>query len=171
MNYGIRLGPAFGDICDIDLDSAEAKKLAKYYLPDTARFGRGGVCTHYLFRQIGTGKEGSRRFQWDKRDEKTVMLEIRASGQTMGPGSVHPDSGEMIEWLSDVAMLDISGAELLGAVCQLAAASLLLRDWESGGRDELAVCLIGSMLRADWSAEDIDSFLEPVLVESGDEEG
>ena len=171
LNYGIRLGPAFGDICDIDLDSSESRELAKYYLPDTARFGRGGVCTHYLFRQIGTGKEGSRRFQWDKRDEKTVLLEIRASGQTMGPGSVHPVSGEMIEWMSDGVILDISGPDLMNMVRQLAAASLLLRDWESGSRDELAVCLIGSMLRADWSAEDIDSFLEPILVESGDEEG
>lgn len=171
VNYGIRLGSAFGDVCDIDLDSTEAKILAKYYLPDTSRFGRGGVCTHHLFRQIGTNKLKTCDFRWDKRDEKTKILELRASGQTMGPGSIHPDTGERIEWMNDVGITEISGPELGECVRWLASAALLLRDWTSGNRDELAVCLVGSMLRADWKEEDIDGFLEPILVESGDEEG
>lgn len=173
VNYGIRLGPAHGNLCDIDLDSREAKLLAKYYLPPTARFGRGGICTHYLYRVLGGGKRDglvSKRFQWDKRDEKTVMLEIRYSGQTMGPGSHHPDTGEEIEWMSEDEISEIDSENLYGLTCQLAAASLLLRDWSAGGRDELALCLLGSMIRAGWSDEDADSFLEPILVESGDEE-
>lgn len=172
VNYGIRLGPQWGDICDIDLDSAESRQLAKYYLPDTARFGRGGVCTHYLYKQLGTKSEkfGSKRYQWDKRNEKSVLLELRASGQTMGPGSVHPDTSEEIEWMNDEEIREIDAADLIRKVNNLAAASLLLRDWQSGGRDELAVCLVGSMVRGDWADGDIDDFLEPILVESGDEE-
>jgi hypothetical protein len=170
VNYGIRLGSAFGDLCDVDLDSEESRKLAEFYLPRTARFGRGGVCTHYLYTWIGRKKSASRRYQWDKRDEKSLVLEFRASGQTMGPGSVHPSTGERIEWMNDEGIREIDGDELLSGINRLAAASLLLRDWESGGRDELAVCLIGSMVRAEWGEDDIDSFLEPILLESGDEE-
>jgi len=173
VNYGIRLGKDFGDVCDIDLDSNESRRLAKYYLPATAMFGRGGAVTHYLYRQIGkTGKEGSSRFQWDKRDEKSVLLELRASGQTMGPGSVHPVTGEAIEWMSErgVGLHEIEGVDLGKRVRMLAAASLLLRDWQSGGRDELAVCLIGSMIRGEWDCGDIDAFIAPILSESGDEE-
>ena len=171
VNYGIRLGPGHGNLCDIDLDSREAKLLAKYYLPPTARFGRGGVCTHYLYRIMGKGLAGSKRLGWDKRDEKTVICEIRYSGQTMGPGSHHPVTGEEIEWMSEDEIAEIDGGELHDLVCQMAAASLLLRDWAAGGRDELALCLLGAMIRSGWSDEDADSFLEPILVESGDEEG
>lgn len=172
INFGIRLGPQWGDLCDIDLDSSEARRLAEYYLPETAKFGRGGNCTHYLYKQLGGkgDKSASKRYQWDKRNEKSVLLELRASGQTMAPGSIHPETGEHIEWMNEEEIREVDGPDLLRAVNNLAAASLLLRDWQSGGRDELAVCLVGSMVRADWEDHDIDSFLEPILVESGDEE-
>jgi len=177
VNYGIRLGPQFGEICDIDLDSFESRELARYYLPETSSFGRGGVTTHYLFKVLdggnGKGKNAlnSKRYQWDKRDEKSVLLEIRYSGQTMGPGSTHPETKEVIEWMSPAEIRGLDADDLLSRVNKLAAASLLLRDWQSGGRDELAVCLIGAMLRAGYSAEDVDAFVEPILSESGDEEG
>lgn len=173
VNFGIRLGPQWGGLIDIDLDSKESRELAPYYLEESARFGRGGVCTHYLYRVGGRGSSvASKRYQWDKRDEKSVLLELRASGQTMGPGSVHPDTQEHVEWMceDDLAIRDIEWDSLVKRVNNLAAASLLLRDWQSGGRDELAVCLVGSMVRAGWTDADIDSFLEPILVESGDEE-
>lgn len=172
VNWGIRLGPQWGDICDIDLDSTEARQLAEYYLPETAKFGRGGICTHYLYKQLGgkSKKSPSKRYQWDKRSEKSVLLELRASGQTMGPGSVHPETGEHIEWMNQEEIREVEAADLTRAVNNLAAAALLLRDWQSGGRDELAVCLVGSMVRADWEDHDIDAFLEPILVASGDEE-
>jgi len=172
VNFGLRLGPQWGDICDIDLDSSEARQLADYYLPETAKFGRGGNCTHYLYKQLGgkSDKNPSKRYQWDKRNEKSVLLELRASGQTMGPGSVHPETGEAIEWMNEEEIREVESADLLRCVNNLAAASLLFRDWQSGGRDELAVCLVGSMVRGDWDDSDIDAFLEPILIESGDEE-
>lgn len=172
VNYGIRLGPQWGDIVDIDLDSSEARQLAEHYLPETAKFGRGGVCTHFLYKQLGTKAEKfpSKRYQWDKRDEKSVLLEFRASGQTMGPGSVHPVTGEEIEWFNSEEIREVESADLIRAVNNLAAASLLLRDWQCGGRDELATCLVGSMVRGDWDDHDIDAFLEPILMAAGDEE-
>lgn len=170
-NFGIRLGPSHGNITDVDLDSEESRRLAPHYLPDTAVFGRGGAVTHYLYRQTSGGKLKSRRFQWDKRDEKSVLLELRASGQTMGPGSVHPDTGQHIEWMNEEPIHDVTPDVLHLAVVRLAAASLLLRDWNTGNRDELAVCLVGSMVRAGWEDDDVDDFLAPILVSSGDEEG
>lgn len=167
-NYGIRLGKSFGDICDIDLDSKESRLLAQYYLPPTTTFGRGGMVTHYLYHSPGV--KASRRLCWDKRDEKSVLLELRASGQTMAPGSIHPDTGEAIEWMNNEPLLTLEGEKLERCTMHLAAASLLLRDWQSGGRDELAVCLVGSMVRGDWDDHDIDAFLDPILNETGDEE-
>ena len=167
-NFGIRLGRGFGDIVDIDLDSAESRVLAKYYLSDTARFGRGGEVTHYIFR---SAVKSSRRFQWDKRDEKSVLLELRASGQTMGPGSVHPVTGETVEWYGEDEILSVDPEDLERRVRELAAASLLLRDWQGGARDEMSVCLVGSMIRSGWEDDEIDDFLQGVVVESGDEEG
>lgn len=172
-NFGIRLGPQWGDLCDIDLDSSEARLLAEYYLPQTAKFGRGGTCTHYLYKQLGgkAEKSPSKRYQWDKRNEKSVLLELRASGQTMAPGSVHPETGEHIEWMNQEEIREIEASDLIRCVNNLAAASLLFRDWNSGNRDELAVCLVGSMVRGDWDDHDIDAFLEPILNCAGDEEG
>lgn len=170
-NFGIRLGPAFGNIVDLDLDSEESRTLAAYYLPNTACFGRGENITHYIYRQ-GSGGEKlkSKRYQWDKRDEKSVLLEVRASGQTMGPGSVHPDTQEHIVWMNDEPIHDIDPDALGMAANHLAAASLLMRDWHTGNRDELAVCLVGSMVRAGWPDDKVDGFLSPILMITGDEE-
>ena len=66
INYGIRLGQQFGGLCDIDLDSSESKVLAKYYLPPTACFGRGGVITHYLYKQLGKNKPSKRQNHRDQ---------------------------------------------------------------------------------------------------------
>jgi len=167
-NFGIRLGRGFGDIVDIDLDSEESRVLAKYYLPTTARFGRGGAVTHMIYR---SGVKSSKRMCWDKRNEKSVLLELRASGQTMGPGSVHPDTGEPIEWMGEEEISGIDPENLERSVRWLAAASLLLRDWHGGARDEMSVCLVGSMVRSGWEDEDVDSFLRGILIEAGDEEG
>ena len=167
-NFGIRLGRGFGDIVDIDLDSGESRLLAKYYMPSTARFGRGGEVTHLIYH---SAVKNTRRFQWDKRNEKSVLLELRASGQTMGPGSVHPDTGEEIVWMGEDDIAAVDPENLERSVRWLAAASLLLRDWQGGERDEMSVCLVGSMVRGGWEDEDVDSFLRGILIESGDEEG
>ena len=172
LNFGIRLGRDFGSLVDIDLDSAESRALVKYFFPTSLKFGRGGNTTHVLFKQVGRELMDSKRFLWDKRDEKSVLLEVRFNGQTMGPGSTHPDSGEQIVWTSEpgVGLAEITGEELKVRSGKLAAAALLLRDWAAGWRDEVCVCLCGAMLRAGWTVDEADGFFAAIADEAGDEE-
>ncbi len=171
LNFGIRLGRDYGSLVDIDLDSGEARRLWKYFFPPSVAFGRGGNITHVLFKQVGRDLMDSRRYLWDKRDEKNVLLEVRFSGQTMGPGSVHPDTGEPIEWMGGgVDLAEIESGDLRRRAGMLAAASLLLRDWSAGWRDEVCVCLCGAMLRAGWGVAECDHFFGSIAGEAGDEE-
>lgn len=196
LNFGIRLGPKFKNLCDIDLDSQQARVLAPYFLPETATFGRKSKgITHYLYfigppsttsaTRSSTASAAttsahsvrslsevtSRRFLWDKRDEKSVLLEIRYSGQTMAPGSIHPDTQEPIEWsVQDPVIATVSPEHLIQQTNRLAAATLLLRDWDSGNRDELSLALTGSLLRAEWTPSEIDAFLFAITNEANDEE-
>lgn len=174
LNYGIRLGPSYGDVVDIDLDSDTARGLAPYYLPPTSTFGRASKgTTHYLYKQMGAGKATTQKLLWPEGtpegETKTVIMEFRANGQTMGPGSIHPSTGEPIEWTSDVPMLGIKAEALQVAFLKLAAACVLLNHWEEGCRDELALALCGAMLRTGKSPEEVDAFLHPILEVSGDE--
>ena len=170
LNFGIRLGPSFGNLVDIDLDSAESRILWRYFFPESACFGRGGHVTHVLYKQVGRELMESKRFIWDKRDEKSVLLEVRFNGQTMGPGSEHPESGERIEWMSEVGISELDCGDLRRRSGMLAAASLLLRDWQAGWRDEVCVCLAGAMLRAGWDTRSVDHFFESIAGCAGDEE-
>ena len=49
-NLGILLGPVSGGLYDVDLDCAEALRLAPYFLPATLTFGRNGnPISHWLY--------------------------------------------------------------------------------------------------------------------------
>src|SRR4029077_5953236 len=51
QNIGVQLGRPSNGLCDVDLDCAEARELAPYFLPETnARFGReSSPCAHWLY--------------------------------------------------------------------------------------------------------------------------
>jgi hypothetical protein len=172
LNFGIRLGRDFGNIVDIDLDSEESRRLWRHFFPPSVSFGRGGNTTHVLYKQVGRDLMDSKRYLWSKRDEKSVVLEVRFSGQTMAVGSVHPESGEEIVWTSDsgVGLAEITPEDLKRRAGMLAAGSMLLRDWAEGWRDEVCVCLAGAMLRAGWDAGGVDHFFESIAEVAGDEE-
>ena len=61
--------------------------------------------------------------------------------------------------------------ELLTAVRRLATAALLARHWpKKGRRDEAAMALAGTLLRAEWKEEETCNFIESVAVAANDEE-
>jgi hypothetical protein len=119
-NIGVKTGKPSHDLIDVDLDCALAVDLAPQILPATpAKFGRGGVATHWLFivedaetvkHKLPAGIQG---------DGHATTVEIRAGGcQTMFPGSIHPN-GQPVEWIERGEPAKVTRGELERAVHQL----------------------------------------------------
>lgn len=119
-NIGVILGSPSGELVDFDLDCVEALGIADLYLPPTgAEFGRKSKPrSHRLYISPGSVHEAFA----DPLDGST-LLELRAEGrdggchQTVFPPSVH-ESGESIQWASDViapAVVDAKPLRLVAA--------------------------------------------------------
>jgi putative DNA primase/helicase len=152
-NIGVLLGEPSGGLYDVDIDCTEALAVADAFLPATgAEFGRKSKLRSHRF-YICTGvDEGTRQFRdpnLGKKDEKSMLIELRGSGgQTMLPPSVHP-FGEAVEWASPtIAPAEITHPELLRATQRTAAAALLARYYPNeGSRNAASMALSGALLR------------------------
>lgn len=125
-NIGVLLGPASGELADLDLDCAEAIALADLYLPATAaQFGRvSKPRAHRLYVCPGTMHE-----TFADPTDGSMLLELRAGHghQTVFPPSVHP-SGEPIEWHGPtIAPVVITAPALRIAVAWLSVGCLIRR--------------------------------------------
>lgn len=156
QNIGILLGPMAGGIVDIDLDHPIAVELAPANLPETsAKFGRASArASHWMYRV--SGPVVSRRVTAPQGGPLggATLLELRAGSkkgtcqQTVGPGSIHQGTGELIEWepRADGVAAVIELSELLAAFEALAAACLARiggldqAEMPNGGLDSLAGC-------------------------------
>jgi hypothetical protein len=173
LNVGCLHGKPSGNVIDLDFDWPEARDLAHHFLPPTKVFGRASArSSHWLYRvdEVPTIE----KFRPPEPPSvlcKPDILEVRGNGhQTVWPGSIH-ESGEVIEWESDVPITEISYGKLRPAIQQLVAASWLCTVWGKGNsRDELANALAGGMLRDGNDAEVVKHFLETVMVQCDDEE-
>ena len=114
-NIGILLGELSDWLTDIDLDCAEALRLADSFLPSTSStFGRAAKPrSHRLYVVPGLV---SIRFADPLGG---MLLELRSTGaMTIFPGSVHP-SGEPIEWETDGEPTSVEADELIAACGEL----------------------------------------------------
>src|SRR5580765_248394 len=175
-NIGVLLGKKSRGLVDVDLDmkTMAEMRVAEYFLPPTkAVFGHG----------IGHKRKSHRLYY--SRELKSIsayafggskLLELRANGQTILPGSVHKDSGEEIVFADGWSPVILGGvAEVEGTVlkraCSLvAAACVLIGYWKEGVRDDLAVCLNGVLGRADWAPDEVDWFITGIVRGAGDDE-
>lgn len=100
-----------------------------------------------------------------------MILEIRSSGsQTVFPPSVH-ESGEVIVFDKRGLPGKVDSNSLVKGVQRLAAATLLARHWSNvASRHEAALALSGALLRSNWSAEEIERFIEGIAIAAKDEE-
>lgn len=128
-NVAIRLGPASGDLLDVDLDCAEALALADIYLPATgAEFGRPSKRrSHRLYHAFGAVFAAFA----DPLDG-SMLLELRADGRdggahlTLIPPSV--TDGERRAWQGEAVEPSVVDAAVLRRRCAwLAIGSLVLR--------------------------------------------
>lgn len=167
-NIGVLTGDPSGALVDADLDCLEAIELAVHFLPYTGR--------------VHGRKSKPKSHHWYVADplpapekfcdlDGVCLLELRSTGQqTVVPPSIHP-SGEVIEWDVRKAPSKVDGAELRSAAARLAAATLFARHWPSqGSRNEAALALAGTILRADWDEVEVGNFIALVARAANDEE-
>lgn len=133
MNIGVLLGEPSGWLVDVDLDCAEAIVLAEQFLSDTnMTFGRASkLRSHWLYQSLGSVTRKFTDVPLDAGGTGSTLVELRASGQTVFPGSVHT-SGEPVEWFPLPPdglrrLVTVDADELRDRVTRLAVASLLLR--------------------------------------------
>lgn len=168
QNIGVLLGKASGDLADVDLDCAEARALAPYFLPETgAIFGRQtSPRSHWLYvTPIPT-----KATFIDPISGKRLVELLTNGQQAIFPGSTHKDTGEIVEWSSSGEPARVSESSLVPAVKLLAAAALLAHHWREGSRQDAALALAGGLLRAGWGEEETARFINAVCVAGGDEE-
>lgn len=178
-NIGIKLGKPSGGLVDIDLDWDYACKVAPYFLPDTGtRFGRGGKCTHWLYYSDGIDeycKENNIPHHIndpiEENNDKARIIELRSTGhQVMAPPSIHPETGEELEWFKFGEPFPVPPEILCDAYKKIAAASLISRYWRKNDRQDTAMALVGGLVRWGWGDKEISNFLDAILVATGDEE-
>lgn len=172
-NLGLLVGPASGDLADVDLDCEEALPLARDFLPPTTRIhGRkSNPRSHYWYRA-----PGAPYLKLDDplmKGKEACLVELRAGSeahQTLVPPSIHP-SGEPYLWdeAGDPELVD--AADLTAAVRRIAAGALLARYWPGdGARDDAALALCGWLTRSGWKTVEVDLFVQAVAKAAGDEE-
>jgi hypothetical protein len=152
-NIGVRLGPASGELVDVDLDCVEALALQDIYLPPTgAEFGRASkLRSHRLYIAPGARFE---TFKDPLIGGKNTLVELRADGsdggahQTLFPPSIADD--ERREWHGDIiAPAVISAAMLRLSVAWLAVGILVRRYLSAHGSERPAPDLPALLEEAD----------------------
>lgn len=175
---GVVLGPLARGPVDIDLDCVEAVFFAPLFLPPTpAIFGRASKrASHYLYR---TNASALQKMAFldpladDKGDATIVELRADSGHQTVLPGSLHEDTGELIEW-HGVPFPDVPTVEadvLLRAVRRIALATLISRHiWHEGQRNELLKPLAGMLYYLDWTEDEALQLIDAVTSYTGDDD-
>jgi hypothetical protein len=170
-NLGILNGEPSRHLQDVDLDCPEALRIAPHLLPRTGWiFGRKSAPrSHWIYR---TERSLDKAFEKYCALDGPALIELRSSGsQTVYPPSVHEETGERIQWAEFTLPTYTDLDNLHRIVRQIAAACLLARHWPGAGRrDDAALALTGALVRAGWTPEGVESFIECVAEAAGDEE-
>jgi len=171
-NVALALGAVSRGVVDVDIDCDDprAVEFADDFLPPTVTFGRDGrPRSHRLY--VALGEVPQRDDVWIARKPKAEHVEIRAAGHyTVCPPSRHP-SGALVRFESDLNLVQpIDGSALRGAVGKIVAGVILVRVWpERGARHDFRLALVGALLNAQWSREDVLGFLTVVAAHVADD--
>jgi len=133
-NVGILLGEPSGGLVDVDLDCDEAVDLGRHLLPAgsavTGRTGHPG--RHWWYRCPGVESQTWKDELYDGPGSPPVILELRASQQTVVGPSVHP-SGGTYDLLDLDAVKPVDADELVRACEEVYAHVMAERhgpDWQ-----------------------------------------
>ena len=162
QNIGLRLADG---LVDVDGDAQEALALFDW-LPPTGRVS-GRASKRRSHRWFWC--HGAQMRQYEDVDG-TMLVELRATGQTLVPDSVHP-SGEVYVWEQDGSAATVAREVLEPAVAKVAAGALVVRHWpEKGSRHRAALALAGVLERNGWGEAETCEFIAEVARVAGDDE-
>lgn len=175
VNIGVVLGTQSGGLIDVDNDSPQALRFAKYFLEETLIFGYEGKPNgHYFYKVTNGSLPKGKSYRSPKRADgkRQTYVEIHGEGRyTMVPPSVHPN-GKTLEFANDKKPSVIDGAILTRNVRDLALACLFFDHWPEvqGARQECALALAGVLLRNGFTEKEAEHFINAVTTEAGDPE-
>jgi hypothetical protein len=180
QNVAVQFGSVSGGLVDVDLDDTAAIGLAPEFLPPTsAIFGRNSKpCSHQLYycQDLCKGEKAVIQFaRYVDGKKANMIVELRIGSDGKGAATVFPPSmhvtGETVEWVEDGEPARVSGDELKRAVLKLAVAAVLQPNYPGdGSRHDGALALGGVLVRADWSADDIEQVVRVLARNAHDEE-
>lgn len=166
-NISLLPGKPSGGLVDIDLDHPLAIRLRDYFLPpSTMETGREGRPRSHRWYHVDD-VPGSRPY---KMPDGSMCVELRASGHTVIPPSIHP-SGESYVWEGEAwggedGPSVVDGKKLAVQVALLGLAATLLEKWpKKGGRHEAYLHLAGGLLRYGSGVHPFWEKNLPVLIE------
>lgn len=168
-NVGVQLGKVSNGLTDVDLDCAEALKLADVFLPETkVLFGRRSKPkSHRLYVTNLADTETVATIQYAEppgliRDPKNAMLvELRVGGGGKGAVSMFPGSTHSFD-----------GGLLKKQVATLATAALLVRHYPAKGLRHKAALVLGGVLARlpEADASIIEHLVTAIARAAGDSE-
>jgi putative DNA primase/helicase len=169
-NVGVVLGEPSSGVVDVDLDNANALKLAPYFLPKTDFiFGRPSKpASHWIYRTQNPGRI-------KKLAARETIVEVRGTGgQTVFPGSIH-ESGETIEFSygsqQTLPVPTETTREFLDAAAiKIAVASVLVDGWTQGKRHAVSLAIAGTLVKRGWTEDDALQLVEAAALSANDEE-
>lgn len=165
---GVQGGECSGWICAVDLDSAEAKKLAPRFLRDTLTIGKENDELPGAYVYISEGADYRKIKDVDPDPERGEVLCIKGSNQGKGhqfvvPPSTHPTKGRYV-WGDDfdaAKITRVSADELDMHVSRLGAAALIAHHLPRGGRHDYAMAVAGLLLRNGEELETVRALTRP----------
>ncbi len=167
-NIGVLLGEPSSSRVDIDIDIPSLGLVAHLLLPKTDFvFGRESKpMSHWEYDIVGDLPKSE---TFVDPETKQMIVEVRASGQTVYPGSIH-ESGEQIKLykLGDAGKHDRESVR--NGAAQLASTYLISKTWNEGSRHDKALKLAGALVRAGYTEDEIATFIKTVCEIAGDDE-
>src|SRR5215217_4549435 len=167
-DVGWQCGEVSGWMSVVDLDCAEARRLALRFLPETLRGAKGKEApSQYFYRSAELGYK-----KFSELGGPGELIALKASNNGRGhqvavAPSVHREKGpyHFIGGYNPAAIAVVGKEELRHRVGMLAVATLIARhlppskEEGGGGRHDLALALAGYMLRNGETAEDVEKLL------------
>lgn len=175
-NVGILLGAPSDHTVDIDLDHPLATRILKAMgEPSTLAYSHAER-NHYLFR-ASPPVPATVKFQGTRQGSSLMFVEVRSNGgQSLAPGSIHPDDGIAYEWLNDLPRAEWTGQQLIELGREVATSCLLADHWRRpapnahGSRHHLALAAAGFLALRSVDAERIEDIIRAAAQVRDDEE-
>src|SRR5829696_1168123 len=167
-DVGWQCGEVSGWMSAVDLDCEEARRLAPRFLPETLLGAKGKEApSQYFYRSPDLGYK-----KFSELGGPGELIALKASNNGRGhqvavAPSVHREKGpyNFIGGYNPAAIAVVHKDELRHRVGMLATAALIARvlppsrEEGGGGRHDLALALVGYMLRNGEAAEDVEKML------------